>query len=204
MCSSLFARSLLRLAPAPPRDPVRISVAKHGKWHENVILLTCFGWMILYSQVTSGVQIYACFKPCYWYVHFWFDPVNFCVFFFFLSVHILLAGVDLVPIKPIPNVVTLQEDITTDKCRQVSPPWTVKWWMLENMALKYFFSSQNKISDYNSILPFTWRNNRWHWHSIQSIQKHLLIQAFFFQLEFSRVLSCISVPRKNNWTMYNI
>ena len=61
--------------------------------------------------VTSSQQIYASEQRDRWYVALAIS----C----FVSVLYLTKGVDLVPIKPIPRVVTFASDITTPQCRNL-------------------------------------------------------------------------------------
>ena len=42
-----------------------------------------------------------------------------CTFLFISLLPRVCLGVDLAPIKPIPHAITYQEDITSEKCRQV-------------------------------------------------------------------------------------
>lgn len=51
-----------------------------------------------------------------------FNSIQICLkcFVSFSDCNCFIPGVDLVSIKPIHNVITMQEDITTDRCRQVN------------------------------------------------------------------------------------
>ena len=44
----------------------------------------------------------------------------------YYCINFFSPGVDMVPIKQIANVITLQDDITTQKCKQVN----IKFWLM--------------------------------------------------------------------------
>ena len=61
---------------------------------------------------------------------FFSNSVSLKCFASFSDCDCFISGIDLVSIKPIHNVITLQEDITTDRCRQVNV-------LKEIMSIKY-------------------------------------------------------------------
>lgn len=66
---------------------------------------------------------------------------------------ILTLGVDLVPIKAIHNVITIQEDITTDRCRQVYGCILLQRIVVEfnnwKIMINFIHLKHNQTSSYN-------------------------------------------------------
>ena len=70
--------------------------------------MCCTRWL-----ATSSRKAHACLEFNHRFETFSNFYPSICLFFFSSS------GIDLAPIKPIPHTLTYQEDITSEKCRQV-------------------------------------------------------------------------------------
>eukprot|EP00290_Baffinella_frigidus_P036611 CAMPEP_0180311998 /NCGR_PEP_ID=MMETSP0988-20121125/30573_1 /TAXON_ID=697907 /ORGANISM="non described non described, Strain CCMP2293" /LENGTH=535 /DNA_ID=CAMNT_0022296165 /DNA_START=137 /DNA_END=1740 /DNA_ORIENTATION=- len=76
-----------------------------------------------------------------------------------MPINSLIIAVDLVPIKPIPRVICLQEDITTEKCRQAIKTH-LKTWKVDlvlndgapNVSGGTFVTKVFRSQDYNALL----------------------------------------------------